>query len=93
MGNINEYLPPNYGAEDEVLLLPPPYHDRDDYPTARSDGAVRSNNIVPASGRTSGTISKYWKWIAKEVASSTERHGKSKSIYDKVGVVLTSNTM
>ncbi|KAL6901123.1 hypothetical protein GGI43DRAFT_369084 [Trichoderma evansii] len=77
MGNTTEYLPPSYGAEDQIMLLPPPYHGRDDYPAARSDGIVGLDSILSASGKTSGTISKYWKWIAKEVASSTERHGKN----------------
>lgn len=87
MGNIDQDLPPNYGAEDQIMLLPPPYHGRDNYPTARSDGVVRLNSILPASGKASGTISKYRKWIAKEVASSTERHGKSKSIYLGIGYI------
>lgn len=78
MSNTDEDLPPDYGAEDQIILLPPPYHRRHDDPTARSDGVVRLNNILPVSGKASGTISKYWRWIAEEVASSTERHGRSK---------------
>lgn len=78
MSNTDEDLPPDYGAEDQIMLLPPPYHRRHDDPTARSDGVVRLNNILPVSGKASGTISKYWRWIAEEVASSTERHGRSK---------------
>ncbi|UKZ89653.1 uncharacterized protein TrAFT101_004697 [Trichoderma asperellum] len=77
MENTDEHLPPMYEAEDQIMLLPPPYHGRDDCPAARSDGVIRVNNILPASGKASGTMSRYWKWIAKEVASSTERHGKN----------------
>lgn len=81
MGNTDEDLPPSYGAEDQIMLLPPPYHGSNDDPTARNDGVVRLNNILPVSAKASGTISKYWKWIAEEVASSTERHRKSESTY------------
>ncbi|KAL9481037.1 hypothetical protein ACSS6W_005823 [Trichoderma asperelloides] len=77
MGNTDEHLPPMYEAEDQIMLLPPPYHDRDDCPAARSNGVIRVNNILPTSGKASGTMSRYWKWIAKEVALSTERHGKN----------------
>jgi hypothetical protein len=80
MGNY-EHLPSDYGAEDQIMLLPRPYHDRDDYPAARSDGIIRLNKILPASGKAAGTMSKYRKWIAKEMALSTESHRKSKSIY------------
>ncbi|KAK1238124.1 hypothetical protein MKX08_002703 [Trichoderma sp. CBMAI-0020] len=71
MGNTDD-LPPDYGVEDQ-MLLPPPYHGRNDDPTSRNDGVVG----LIVFGKASGTISKYWKWIAEEVASSMERHGKN----------------
>ncbi|KAL7895558.1 hypothetical protein HDV63DRAFT_406488 [Trichoderma sp. SZMC 28014] len=77
MGKTDEGLPPNHGAEDQVMLLPPPYHGRNDDLPTRNDGVVGLNKVPLVSGKASGAISKYWKWIAEEVASSTERHGKN----------------
>ncbi|KAL7929721.1 hypothetical protein V8C35DRAFT_314633 [Trichoderma chlorosporum] len=60
-----EISPPSYGAEDGNALLPPPYYSRENVEALRADDAFLSSR-----GR-SGTLSKCWKWIAEEVASST----------------------
>lgn len=80
MGNTDASLPPEDGAEDRIMLLPPTYHDREDDGINRSDGVVKLGKILRTSEKTAGTMSKYRKWITKEMAL-TERHGKSKSIY------------
>ncbi|KAL7920596.1 hypothetical protein ACQKWADRAFT_155375 [Trichoderma austrokoningii] len=87
MGNT-ENLPPEYEAAYHIMLLPPSYHDRDDDATYRSDGAVKPGKSLP-SGKTAGAISKYWRWLAEEMALSTERHGKSKSIHACMSYVYT----
>lgn len=70
----NEVLPPSYGAEDTNALLPPPYYSQENVGDLRADDAFLSSR------GTSGTLSKCWKWIAKEMSTSTSvpSHRRSK---------------
>ncbi|KAL7794303.1 hypothetical protein V8C37DRAFT_377170 [Trichoderma ceciliae] len=71
MNTDDERSPPSYGAEDQSSLLPPPYHSLEDDYSITNDTIIRSNGPFSTSRGRSGTLSKCWKWIAKEMTSST----------------------
>ncbi|TFA98414.1 hypothetical protein CCMA1212_009846 [Trichoderma ghanense] len=62
--------PPSYGSHQHALL-PPPYYSQEHDPVAAAEERWRADGIFsPGTGR-SGTLSRCWRWIAKELAAST----------------------
>ncbi|KAL6864606.1 hypothetical protein J3F83DRAFT_742405 [Trichoderma novae-zelandiae] len=65
-------LPPSYGSHRQHALLPPPYYSQEYDHVAAADGTWWPAAGIFSSGRgRSGTLLRCWRWIAKEMASST----------------------
>ncbi|ETR97104.1 hypothetical protein M419DRAFT_92430 [Trichoderma reesei RUT C-30] len=63
--------PPSYGNHYQHALLPPPYYSQE-YARVAVVGEMWTADGILSSGRgRSSILSRFWRWIAKELASST----------------------